>query len=318
MIVNFCFVSGTLVYTHNRGPIPIEQVMIGDIIITHENRLRKVEQTYANVLGKLNLMSFKCHKTPTCIATENHKFMALLKTNNIPMWHELKSIQVNDYIQIPEIIVDINSFNKTISFNNNIYIDGNFGTLVGLWYVFGNSDQYSVSFVFNHCDSDKEKAWIEFIGNYGQTIFGCTSTTITNMNTCTCTFECQNDDWNSVFSKVSGEINVNMYHWSDEFVRALSVIVDHPMEKTYCNPKSMEQLFYLIRSRGIIEAMNDNLKTGQTYGYIKVVDGKTFVRVHEKQLHMHDYTLHDYVYTLGVEDDHSYCVNGLISCGHNS
>jgi len=311
-----CFVKGTLVYTHNRGPIPIEQVMIGDLVITHENRLRKVEQVHVNPLGKRNLMSFKCHKTPACIATEDHKFM-VLNIRQTMQWQELKSIQINDYIQIPEIKVDVNSFNKSISLyeGNDIVIDGDFGTLVGLWYVFGCAcacaQEQATSFKFEYCNSEKEKAWIEFLGTYGQTVFGYPMTTLNDNNTCTCTFKCQNDEWSTYFNKVDLKINVNMYHWCDEFVRALSVVIDHPMEKTYCNGTILKQLFYLIRSRGIIEAIDENLIMGQTYGHIKVVDGKTFVRVMEKQLHIEQSA--DNVYTLGIEDDHSYCVSGMIA-----
>ena len=313
-----CFVKGTLVYTHNRGPIPIEQVMIGDIVITHENRLRKVEQVHVNPLGRRKLMSFKCHKTPACIATEDHKFMVLPKQGMLSNWKELKSIQINDYVQIPEIKVDINTFNKSISLYDgvDIMINGDFGTLVGLWYVFGcaYAQDPQVLFKFEYCNSDKEKAWIEFLGNYGQTVFGYPMTTLYNSdnNTCICTFKCQNDEWNTYFNKVNLKININMYHWSDEFVRALSIVIDHPMEKTYCNGTILNQLFYLIRSRGIIEAIDENLIMGQTYGHIKVVDGKTFVRVVEKQMH-ENITDDNNVYTLGIEDDHSYYVNGMIA-----
>ena len=60
-----CFVEGTPVFTTNRGPVPIEKVEIGDLVVTHTGSTKPVMQTHKNMLGDRTLFDVKVYKTPS-------------------------------------------------------------------------------------------------------------------------------------------------------------------------------------------------------------------------------------------------------------
>ncbi len=73
-----CFAPGTEVHTKN-GSKPIESVQIGDEVVTHKDRYRKVVQIHKNKLDKRRLYKFKAYRTPFICVTENHEFLSISK-----------------------------------------------------------------------------------------------------------------------------------------------------------------------------------------------------------------------------------------------
>jgi ribonucleoside-diphosphate reductase alpha subunit len=74
-----CFVAGTAVFTTNRGPVPIEEVCIGDNVVTHTGSIKPVLQTHKNLLGDRTLFDVKIYKTPGFQVTGNHRFWSITK-----------------------------------------------------------------------------------------------------------------------------------------------------------------------------------------------------------------------------------------------
>jgi len=101
-----CFVAGTPVFTTNRGVVPIEEVRIGDTVVTHTGSVKPVLQTHKNYLGERTLYDIKVHKTPSLQVTGNHRFWSLTKEQmgwkEKPQWNSIEHLRVGDWISIPK------------------------------------------------------------------------------------------------------------------------------------------------------------------------------------------------------------------------
>lgn len=67
-----CTVAGTLVTT-DRGQVPIEEVQIGDMVLTHRNRFRPVVATIDNDVQQVYKVTFSSGKVLTC--TKDHSML---------------------------------------------------------------------------------------------------------------------------------------------------------------------------------------------------------------------------------------------------
>ena len=106
-----CFVAGTFITT-KRGLLPIEQVEIGDKVLTHTNEWHMV--TDRMVHGSDNLYSVKVAGSFETIATGNHPYYvshmhrewnntskADVRVLEQPKWVEVKDLQKDDFIGYP-------------------------------------------------------------------------------------------------------------------------------------------------------------------------------------------------------------------------
>ena len=101
-----CFVAGTPVFTVNRGPVPIEEVRVGDKVVTHTGSFKSVIQTHKNPIDDRTLFDIKVYKTPGFKVTDNHRFWSLTKEQlewkESPQWNSIKHLRVGDWISIPK------------------------------------------------------------------------------------------------------------------------------------------------------------------------------------------------------------------------
>ena len=101
-----CFVAGTPVFTTNRGPIPIEEVNVGDTVITHTGSVKSVLQKHKNPLNERSLFDIKVYKTPGIKVTGNHRFWSITKEQlnwkEKPQWNSIDQLRVGDWISIPK------------------------------------------------------------------------------------------------------------------------------------------------------------------------------------------------------------------------
>lgn len=128
-----CFVAGTKVHT-SKGIKNIEDVAIGDEVVTHMGRVRPVVQVHKNKLNNRKLYNLKCYRTPNVVVTENHKFFSIsreqLKWKQSPGWNSVEYLRAGDYIQIPNnkelgkaIDFDISSlFGETFEYGDKKYL----------------------------------------------------------------------------------------------------------------------------------------------------------------------------------------------------
>lgn len=100
-----CFVKGTRVPTGTRGIVNIEDVVIGDTVVTHTGKIKKVSQLHANAIGSRTLYDLKLYGTPTIGVTGNHRFLAQkmserhVSLGNVE-WYPVEELSVGDYIAI--------------------------------------------------------------------------------------------------------------------------------------------------------------------------------------------------------------------------
>lgn len=129
-----CFVEGTLVLTE-LGYKPIEEIEIGDVVLTHNNAWKKVVHTMTNETNKL--YRIKCMPSEDIHCTANHPFY-VRKRNNLqdsktgkrwrkfdkPLWVEAKDLTreyyvgtaINNKSEIPHwdgIVKSVNATDKT-------------------------------------------------------------------------------------------------------------------------------------------------------------------------------------------------------------
>lgn len=104
-----CFIRGSIVNTKDRGNIPIEDVNIGDIVLTHLNRHQRVNNKYVygndsdtQVLKKVRFLDFN-KSVREIICTPEHEFYVLRTSNNnsIPEWIAAKDLKTTDILLSP-------------------------------------------------------------------------------------------------------------------------------------------------------------------------------------------------------------------------
>lgn len=96
-----CFLAGTLITTKNRGNIPIESVVYGDIVLTHKNRWRPVIGTTCTL--KRGIYELQVHNCPTTFVTGNHRFYVKDSLESSPYWKPVEDFRGRELIQIPNI-----------------------------------------------------------------------------------------------------------------------------------------------------------------------------------------------------------------------
>ena len=140
-----CFVAGTPVHTM-KGVKSIEEVEIGDEVVTHTGSVKKVTQLHKNPLNDRIVYDIKIAGTPTISVTENHRLLSISdeqeKWGKSPTWNPVSYLRSGDWINIPkkksgtEFVLDV----KTIL--DNITTDGN---NINYKYTYDDTKVYPIS-----------------------------------------------------------------------------------------------------------------------------------------------------------------------------
>ena len=100
-----CFVAGTKVFTM-KGVKNIEDVVIGDEVITHTGKVKQVSQLHRNLLNNRIIYDIKIYGTPTISVTGNHKLLSISneqdKWGYKPQWNSVEYLRSGDWIAIPK------------------------------------------------------------------------------------------------------------------------------------------------------------------------------------------------------------------------
>lgn len=93
-----CFVKDTEVFTTNAGVKKIQDVQIGDMVVTHKNRVRSVIQTHKNPLGNRKIYKLEVQHNKTIYVTGNHKFWSFYtkkyKTDQLSLgWNSIEDLK---------------------------------------------------------------------------------------------------------------------------------------------------------------------------------------------------------------------------------
>ncbi len=100
-----CFIAGTKVHTMN-GVKNIEDVEIGDEVVTHLGNVKKVLQTHRNSLGDRKVYDVKIAGSPKISVTENHRLMSISdeqeRWDEKPKWNSVEYLRTGDWIALPK------------------------------------------------------------------------------------------------------------------------------------------------------------------------------------------------------------------------
>ncbi len=100
IITNDCFIAGTMILTNN-GVVPIEDLQIGDKVVTHKNRLKNIEHINSRVVQDVYTVKTNLGTT-ALVSTGGHPvFVTRRKTSTtftIPEWKEVSTLSSDDYL----------------------------------------------------------------------------------------------------------------------------------------------------------------------------------------------------------------------------
>jgi len=105
-----CFAKGTMILTQS-GYKPIENVIVGDMVLTHKLRWRKVTNT---MLTERDEMVIQGYGNPTLVCSTGHPFYVKTRTEkwnkdrhsydhlySEPSWKKAKELTTKDYLGVP-------------------------------------------------------------------------------------------------------------------------------------------------------------------------------------------------------------------------
>ena len=307
MQLSSCFVAGTEVLTIN-GVKKIENVLIGDNIITHTGQIKRISQTHRNLLGDRTVMELSVYGTKTINVTNNHKFWSISDKDKVPKWRSVDELNMTCKIAMPLYKSDNCNINFLPSgkymlallcgyFVSSCYIMNN------KIYVYGNHilrtlfENFSLD-VFNISPSNET--------NDGFAVYDDEILLDVFMYLLDIKFNSSNHQCDINFNK--------LLSWDtkmiDNFVKGL-FINNHVSLDTI---KASNQLYHILRLFGhCVNVNNNNLSLLNDYKFMEsnkyLNRNVTFLKV----LSIKETILTpQYVYTLGVDEDHSYNVEGLI------
>lgn len=87
--------------THNREPVKIKDVVIGDEVVTHLGNVKRIKQVHENPLGNRDLIELKVYRLMPVSVTDNHKMWAVKRGQDQTGWIAVRDLEVGDAIAIP-------------------------------------------------------------------------------------------------------------------------------------------------------------------------------------------------------------------------
>lgn len=350
-----CFIKGTMVTTLN-GPIPIEDVVIGDEVITHNGHIKKVVQIHINTVDDRELFALKVHGSPTIIVTGNHPLYCIIG-DSLPSFVPVDQLTECHYISIPSrvedsdnvecnTIVEYNGMNFKMTFNEkSVYA-------IGMWYV---ADRSSVSSSISSSSLSSSVSSTPIESQCNRDIETDDTDDIA-ISICVSSID-SDEDVKSIYLRGLRELvdydvpvmpayavsffknktrcNKMMYKWHPSLIRSFFLGIcgsNNGMVTLESDGQDdlSTDLYHLARIGGIpIERVEDSLRincnyitstqnivTDQDVSPIKKINGVTYMRVIaciNISSRSNDSMSSMEVYTLGIEDDHSYSVEGIIA-----
>lgn len=304
-----CFAGNTLVDTLD-GPKKISEVQIGDKVVTHKGNVKSVSQLHKNdLLDRKMYVLNVCGSRPVEV-TGNHKFWTVCE-RNAPQWKSVEDITENDFVCIPNNKQSTQTQPDSLKAGDiDIKIDSSFMRFLGLWYRQG--DITDIGFKIRVPDGDTSQ--YKFTHNYLTWVFGKDAVNVK-----------YEDDYDVIVvdNVPIRDLFLTKYEYReilDEFYNYPSELIDNFLQgltyKNGCvnnNKIFICNLYTLCRLNNIPIRHIDDTKLA----YTKVALNETmyhedfrFLKVRSKWLSKRKY---NHVYNLGVDDDNSYSICGLIA-----
>ncbi len=349
MQLSSCFVENTEVMTMN-GIKKIQEINVGEKVVSHTGQIKNVSQIHKNPLNNRDIYKLIVYKSKPIYVTGNHRFWAISKENKKPRWISIEEMNKtldcriaipsykgtlkNETINLEELIknkiikIDENVMDKC---NEVIIIDNDLANVMGMFigngHIIIEKDKIMGIGFTVHKDNKKE---INFISNIMETSFGI-KTSYHNMNDKNITQVLYDSQiigqlFNYMFGKEFSDKHIwkNMVNWDIKMIYNFltGLITNRCISKEgsitvqMSNYDLLNQLYHLFRMYGIEVSLNEVTNSPNPTDVSewvlcvpKIINEVSYLKIHT--LHKTDLKP-DYVYTIGVDDDHSYNVEGLI------
>lgn len=321
-----CFTGDTVVTTVNRGPVCIRDIRIGDQVISHLGNVKPVVQVHRNYLHSRKLYKLDLFNNISIQVTDNHPlYVTSGSEGNAAAWKKVDDLVYGDYISIPNFVGGYKNYPITIwgdqSGDNCVQgpvtfsVDTQFAKFLALHYAFTSlTDSFfsksSKHYLFigrlNSIQRTKkmDSAIVDWYLNYIKKIFG----------------KSYSVDIFKTIEKLFGTYEVfwqDIWCWhSDLVTEFIQTLVSFSLNR-YLSSEYTTQLYYLLRNKGFPVSYDDPIGTfyKDTSFCDKIKEGhqgQKFIKFLGKK-EIEDVKNDQIVYTLGVEDDHSYNVGGIIA-----
>lgn len=326
-----CFVKDTMVHTL-RGPVPIQDVKIGDQVITHTGHVQQVKQVHTNALGDRQLYEVAIYKTNLFTVTEDHNLYVYDSLTEVADWKAVRDLKPNtDFVMIPK-----NKYQLYTENEKKKNIDDKINRFFGMWLRHGG---------FLYCDKKAED--MDMNVNIGEDIQpeetrlseDLMGIELTLPNTPemeeTIAF-CSTD-----VSRMFGDVMVEKHHAPGGRIQIR--FLHKPMARDFMawfnTDKTIPPGFFSNATHWIkallsgwnVVPEDDTVCANDIYTLCRLhgIDHTTFLpldHTEDSQVIVHDgfvylqfmsSSISDWndpeVYTLGVESDHSYSIEGIIA-----
>lgn len=348
-----CFVKGTLVDTVNRGPIPIENVVQGDTVLTHLKNIKPVVQCHINKLNSRKLYKVNLYNTRPFTVTHDHKLWVYNSNTQKLKWTRVEDLLATDFVSIPSVSTQNKEKFESTKFSIKPYITKYIYTDKRIidydsWKEFEKMSHDS--YFLTEFDLNEELMWL-----LGVFIRYCkVNYNLENLNTIngtsiftlddkipqliekyfnlkvekTETFYIINNVYLGIFCEsLLNRLPIEFYSLSDSLVSnflqgfCLNTTTDN-IDIKICNTNLVQDIYTLFRLHNICANYDDSHFIIDRYYHglegvssklnpeFRNIEGTTFVRFNSKELIPSD---NIDVYTLGIEDDHSYSISGIIA-----
>lgn len=321
-----CFEENTEVFTFNSGVKKIKDVKIGDRVITHTGAIKTVKQVHKNLLNDRKMYNLKVNNTKNIVVTGNHKFL-IIESNNL-IWKQIDEMKTTDYILLPKLddsyiikktwidvtqilnIMEYQTVGDLVHIQNEmmrrfINIDDKLAYLLGIFcnkgYVLDNKI---------HIPIKNDNELLRLIEIFR--IYGIIEQVSNNSISCTINSEY----FSNLIMKLS-ELPPILFNTEPKFYGTMlsEMITEkyHDVSKISCSNKTLlNNLYHILRMHGL-DVFFDNQSLTISNFELEHLEKSTTRQHVSRVLNIEELDIKpEYVYTLGVEDDHSYAVEGLI------
>lgn len=316
-----CFVENTEVMTMD-GIKNIQDILVGDKVVTHTGQVKTVLQTHKNPLNNRTIYKLQVYKSKPVFVTDNHRFLAITKDNDTPRWISVKDMDLDTRIAIPSYRGSVKEETITLNPNGQVTVTDKLATVMGTFIGYGNvifSDEHITGIQLEINNNIISKSVLSTLNSIlGSNIFSYNH----NINNNTTTMFYYSPHVGELFRYMFGD-DINSKHlwrntvsWNTILIRSFLNGLTLNGTNTriqLANPTLANQLYHLFRLYGISVSLVDHneLEVELDYEnmYVTTINDVKFLKISEL---VKTDMKPQYVYTIGVEDDHSYNIEGLI------
>ena len=152
----YCFPSGTMIWT-NKGQVPIENINVNDVVISHAGRWRKVTKLFRHSDAD-ELLEISSVGSPLPLkCTPNHPVRICNPSDQTYSWVEAQYIKPGDYVVLPRL--------KT---GTAKVIDSDLAELIAWFVTEGSVAKNLIQFTLNKTETAFAKRIKQIAGKYGK------------------------------------------------------------------------------------------------------------------------------------------------------